>query len=604
MMKKKLLVGIIAGASAAVLAFGALGGYTLWHYKQPKFHDVTIELGEPLPPVASFLTEDAKAEKAALVTEESSIDLTKVGDCELTFTHGKKVETVKLTVVDTTAPVLTLKDVSADIGTELTVEDFVVEATDLSQVKLALAKPLETPEGYGDVTVEVIATDESGNETKASCTLSYVWMRSEATMELGSTVSKSDILMNAEKDGDLLDQAALDALTTAAVGTYPITATTTDGQTGTCQVTVVDTVAPVLKVKDITVYEGESVSLADFLVSATDLAGEVSTRLTQQPNTAKAGAFTVTVEAADINGNKATADAKLTVVKDTDPPVFSGLKKLSVDKDKKPNYTSGVTATDARDGKVAFEYDDSQVNLSKPGTYTVTYTATDKAGNKATQQRKITVLADTQAPKFSGLKDMTAKKNKKPDYTAGVKATDNWDGVVEFTYDDSKVDLSKAGTYYVTYSAVDKAGNKATARRKVVINHDKEDTKALVREIASGLSGDAEAIRDYVRKSIKYSSDWGGDDPVWFGFKNKKGNCYVHALCLQELLEAKGYETKLIWVTDKSHYWNLVKINGSWKHIDATPGTRHTKYSLMNDEQRLETLSGRKWDTSKWPACE
>lgn len=603
-MKKKILIGVIIGLSVLLVALAALSGYTLWHYRLPKFHDLTIELGEQLPPVTAFLTEDAKAEKAALATEESSIDLTCVGVRELTFTHGRKVETVKLTIEDTTAPKLTLKDVSADIGTELTVEDFVVEATDLSEVKLALSKALETPEGYGDVTVEVIATDACGNETKETCTLSYVWMRSEATMELGGSISKSDILMNPEKDGDLLNQAALDALTTAAVGTYPITATTSDGQTGTCQVTVVDTVAPVLKVKNVTVYEGESVSLKDFLESATDLAGEVSTKLTQQPNTAKAGTFTVTVEATDINGNKTTADAKLTVVKDTDPPVFSGLKKLSVDKGKKPNYTSGVSATDARDGKVAFEYDDSKVDLSQPGTYTVTYTAMDKAGNKATQQRKITVLADTQAPKFSGLKNITTKKNKKPDYAAGVMAKDNWDGVVEFTYDDSKVDLSRAGTYYVTYSAVDQAGNKATARRKVVISHDKEDTKALVKDIASGLSGDAEAIRDYVRKSIKYSSDWGGDDPVWFGFKNKKGNCYVHALCLQELLEAKGYETKLIWVTDKSHYWNLVKINGSWKHIDATPGTRHTKYSLMNDEQRLETLSGRKWDTSKWPACE
>ena len=87
-------------------------------------------------------------------------------------------------------------------------------------------------------------------------------------------------------------------------------------------------------------------------------------------------------------------------------------------------------------------------------------------------------------------------------------------------------------------------------------------------------------------------------------FTNRKGNCYVHALCLQRLMTEHGYRTKLIWVTDKSHYWNLIKLNGTWKHIDATPGVRHTKYSLMNDAQRLETLQGREWDTSKWPACE
>lgn len=603
-MKKKVLVGIVAGASAAVLAFGALGGYTLWHYQQPKFHDLTIELGEPLPEVKAFLTEYAQEKKAALVTEESSVDLTTVGVHELTFSHGQKVETVCLTVEDTTAPALTLRDVSADIGSELTPTDFVAEVVDLSKVKLTFAEPLETPEGYGDVTVEVVATDESGNETRKTCTLSYVWMRNEATLELGGSLSKGDILMNPEKDGDLLDQAVLDALTTVAVGVYPITVTTVDGQTGTCQVTVVDTVKPELKVKNPTVYEGETVSLDDFVESASDLAGPVTTKLQQTPDTGKAGTYTVTVEASDINGNVTTAEATLQVVKDTDPPVFSGLKKLSTDKDKKPSYTSGVTATDAKDGKVAFEYDDSNVNLSKPGTYTVTYTATDKAGNKATQQRKVEVLADTQAPKFSGLKEITAEKHQKPDYTAGVSAKDNWDGTVEFTYDDSKVDLTKAGTYYVTYSAVDKAGNKSTSRRKVVINHDQEDTKALVKEVAAGLGSDPEAIRDYVRLSIRYSSDWGKPDPVWFGFKNRKGNCYVHALCLQELLEAKGYQTKLIWVTDKSHYWNLIKINGVWKHIDATPGTRHTKYSLMNDEQRLETLQGRKWDTSQWPACE
>lgn len=603
-MKKKVLIGIIAGASATLVALVTLGGYTLWHFQLPKFHDVTMELGQPLPAVAEFLTEHGKAKNAVLLTDETGIDLSVVGVQELTFAHNGKEETVLLTIQDTTAPALRLRDVSADIGTELTATDFVEEVVDHSKVRLELAKPLEEPNGYGDVTVEVIATDESGNESRATCTLSYVWMRTELTVELGSTVSKSDILMNAEKDGDLLDQAVLDELNASPAGTYPITVVTADGKTETCQVTVADTVAPALKVQDVTVYEGQSVKMEDFLVEATDLSGEVTTRMTTDLEIAKPGTYTVTLEATDINGNKTTADAKLEVVKDTDPPVFSGLKKLSTDKDKKPDYTAGVTAIDAKDGKVAFEYDASKVDISKPGNYTVTYTAQDFSGNQVTEKRTVTVLADTQAPKFSGLKDISAQKNQKPDYTAGVTANDNWDGKVEFAYDDSKVDLSKAGTYYVTYTAVDKAGNKASSRRKVVVQHDQEDTRALVKEVAAGLSSDPEAIRNYVRNSIKYSDDWAREDPVWFGLKNKRGNCYVHAMVLQELLEAKGYETKLIWVTDKSHYWNLIKLNGTWKHIDSTPGVRHTKYSLMNDEQRLETLQGREWDTSKWPACE
>ena len=600
-MKKRIVLIVLASVLALALV-GLMGGYTLWHYNQPKFHDMTVELGQPLPGLSEFLTKYAKAEKAALLTSQP--DISKAGSYELSFSYGKKQQqTVTLTVEDTVAPVLTLRDLSADIGTEVTAEDFVVEASDLSQVTLSLAKPLEQPEGYGDVTVEVIATDESGNETVASCTLSYVWMRAQLNLELGTKLSKADILMNPEKDGDLLDQAQLDTLT-AAVGEYTVSATTPEGQTAQCLVTVTDTVAPVLKVKSVKVYEGEQVTLESFLVEASDLSGEVTTRLLQTPDTKTAGTRAVTVEAVDGSGNITTVETMLEVVKDTAAPAFSGLGKITVDKGDTPNYTAKVSAKDDRDGKVDFEYDASGVNLKKPGTYYVTYTAKDRAGNKAEEKRKVEVLADTKAPKFSGLKDITTAKNKKPDYTSGVSANDNWDGPVEYTYDDSKVDLSKAGTYYVTYTAKDQAGNKQTGRRKVVVNHDQADTKALVKQVASGLSSDPEAIRDYVRNSIKYSSSWGGDDPVWYGFKNKKGNCYVHALCLQELLEVKGYTTKLIWVTDKSHYWLLIKLDGTWKHIDATPGVRHTKYSLMNDAQRLETLQGRKWDTSQWPAAE
>ena len=525
-MKKKKLIPIIGGAAAAVLTLGALGGYSAWHYQQPKFHDLTIELGQPLPPVEDFLTQYGKEEKASLLTPAAQIDLSAAGEYQISFTHGKKTEAVCLTVTDTTAPVLKLRNVTVDIGTKLAPEDFVEEVSDLSPVEIALAKPLNELEYYGDTTVEIIATDASGNTSRGSCTLSYAWIHPQVTIELGSAPTKSDIFLNPEKDGELISQETLDAFRDASAGTYPITVTASDHRTASCQIIVVDTTPPEIKVQDVTVYEGDPLALEDLLLGARDLAGPVTTKLLQELSTAKAGTYTVTLEVTDLNGNTTTADCKITVQKDSKAPVISGLKNLSTTKGKKPNYTSGVSAKDDRDGKV------------------------------------------------------------------------------EFQYDDSKVDLTTPGTYYVTYTAVDKAGNKATSRRKVVVEHDKSDTQALVDSIAATLRNDAEAIRDYVRNTIKYSSEWGGEDPAWFGFTNKRGNCYVHAICLQELLEAKGYETKLIWVTDKSHYWIQVKLNGVWKHIDATPGVRHTKYSLMNDAQRLETLQGRIWDTSQWPACE
>jgi hypothetical protein len=72
-------------------------------------------------------------------------------------------------------------------------------------------------------------------------------------------------------------------------------------------------------------------------------------------------------------------------------------------------------------------------------------------------------------------------------------------------------------------------------------------------------------------------------------------------LVFQALLREKGIETQLIWVTDQSHYWNMVKINGEWKHMDSTPGRLHERYSIMTDETRYETLSGRNLDREAWP---
>ena len=73
---------------------------------------------------------------------------------------------------------------------------------------------------------------------------------------------------------------------------------------------------------------------------------------------------------------------------------------------------------------------------------------------------------------------------------------------------------------------------------------------------------DYESARLYVQQTIKYNSNWGGEDPVWYGLTTFTGNCYVHALIYKTFLDKLGYENQLIWTTDQTHYWNLIKING------------------------------------------
>ncbi len=512
-------------ASLVTLGAAAVVANQLWYDAQPKFQDVTIELGQQMPGLDRFLLPLANPEKAAFVTEPTQEELGKAGDVQVTLRHGKTEETVTLHIVDTVAPTATFRTERTEpAGYVPKPEDFVLEYFDLAETKLCFEREPEIPEDYQDLLLTVVVMDASGNQITQECTVTYAWMYKAVTLELGQQLSAEQILLEPDNGEVVMDPAQLEVINTSGVGQYELICTAGDN-TETCTVTVVDTTAPTLVLQDVNIYRGGRVSLEDFVELAEDLSGEVTLEMS---------------------------------------------------------------------GK----YDRNTL-----GSYPITITATDIYGNTANGETLLRVVTDTTPPRIDGLSSMQVEKNSDPDFLAGVTAHDSRDGACEVSVDLSKVDLTKHGTYYAVYTAEDSAGNKATSKRKVVVNHDAADTAALVASVAQSIGSDPEALRDYVRYKITYTSNWGGDDPVWYGLTKKAGNCYVHNLTLKALLEYYGYQTQLIWVTDRSHYWLIINLGGTWYHIDGTPGNTHTIYSLMNDEQRLATLRGRDWDHSKWPAC-
>ena len=169
----------IGAAAFVLLAAIALSGYTLWHYLQPKFQDVTIELGEEFPAVSEFLTPLAKKEKATMLTAKP--DISKAGDVQLEFAHGNRKQTVTLSVKDTTAPAVTFRDLTVDIDAQVKPEDFVAEVTDLSPTTVSFAADFDKPQQGGTTSVEVVVTDDSGNATKNTCSVTYQWMHEKVT---------------------------------------------------------------------------------------------------------------------------------------------------------------------------------------------------------------------------------------------------------------------------------------------------------------------------------------------------------------------------------------------------------------------------------------
>jgi len=155
---------------------------------------------------------------------------------------------------------------------------------------------------------------------------------------------------------------------------------------------------------------------------------------------------------------------------DTTPPVITvnGLNPVNITVGT-TYIDAGAVAVDAVDGSVAVVTTGS-VNTKKAGTYTITYTSTDKAGNKATAIRIVNVvksLTDTIHPviTINGLNPVNITVGTTY-IDAGAVAVDAVDGSVAVVATGS-VNTKKAGTYTITYTAADKAGNKATATRTV-----------------------------------------------------------------------------------------------------------------------------------------
>ena len=105
------------------------------------------------------------------------------------------------------------------------------------------------------------------------------------------------------------------------------------------------------------------------------------------------------------------------------------------------------------------------VNTAVAATYTLTYSATDAAGNTGTATRSVEVQPDTTAPVITliGANPLVLQQN--ATFT-DPGATSDGSEVVSTS---GTVNTAVAATYTLTYSATDAAGNTGTTTRSVVV---------------------------------------------------------------------------------------------------------------------------------------
>lgn len=345
-------------------------------------------------------------------------------------------------------------------------------------------------------------------------------------------------------------------------------------------------------VKEFTLELGNELKVEDILLNSKDDKDAISQNDIDKINKNDVGEYELT---ANFGDDKETIKV---IIQDKTPPTLK-LKAVTIYTDEKTDKDKFIESAKDASGDVTTTLK-TDIDYSKIGTQDIVIEATDKYGNKVEEKTTLTIKEDNEGPSFYGLSNLSVSKNSSINYKKGVSAVDDRDGTVEFTVDSSKVNTSAAGTYYAKYTAKDKKGNTTTRNRKIVVNHDAADTTKKFNEFYNNyLAGKSvSGIISTIRSKISYNSNWGGSDPVWYGLTNYTGNCYVHAMLVKRALDKQGITNQLIYVTDKSHYWNLVYQNGKWRHYDATPTNHIPGPATDKEKANSAAMHGRTWSSS------
>lgn len=240
-------------------------------------------------------------------------------------------------------------------------------------------------------------------------------------------------------------------------------------------------------------------TVSDNLTAVEDLIVEVQVKkvpnkvieVTNNKFIAEEGKYNIIVSATDEHGNKTTATHVLTVgVADTEKPVVEITTPATAEAgnqvEVKYTATDNLSTGDELTVQVSVTKDGQSVQLSnnkftaEAGTYTITVVAKDAAGNITTVSKDVVVgSSDTEKPVVTITTPATAEVGEEVliTYRANddTSAANKMTSVINVTKDGQEVAVSgnkftaEAGTYTITVTVTDEAGNSTTATSTVTV---------------------------------------------------------------------------------------------------------------------------------------
>lgn len=261
MKKKNVLALMMALAASATMITGCGTNYTV---KLTDTNPVRVELGSELSTdVRDYITvfdgEEAVNEGdvfGEIQMDTSGIDVNTPGTYTLIITYEQNQLVIPVIVEDTTAPEITVEDLTLAAGTEVTVSEYVtVVDAEETEVMFVLPDGSRTDKFTFDGTpldVTVEAEDAAGNKTIA-----------------------------------------------------------------VMKVSLLDTTAPVINAEDVTIYVNDEFDVMSGVTANDDVDGNITANVTVSGtvDTTEEGTYTLTYEVADTAGNEASVERTVTVAK-------------------------------------------------------------------------------------------------------------------------------------------------------------------------------------------------------------------------------------------------------------------------------------------------
>ena len=221
-------------------------------------------------------------------------------------------------------------------------------------------------------------------------------------------------------------------------------------------------------------------------------------------DTSKLGNQTIHYVVRDAAGNFGTATRTVTVAVDTWSPVISLTDGESLEVLLDSTFTDpGFSVTDDKDtgleANVQTVIKDSNGQTVQSldtsvdaATFTITYSVTDSDGNTGTATRNITIIDADIVPPVITLNGPVVINHPvgQPFNDPGATAQDNVDGEITTT-STNDVDPDTVGTYTISYSATDAAGNLATPVDRTVLVQDLSPVIVLHGDSPQTLAQDA-----------------------------------------------------------------------------------------------------------------